>query len=433
VRPTAPAPFRDPDVVAADRHRRAARLLLVDGDRVLLERVSVHRHPEQGSWWELPGGGVEADETTAQAAARELAEETGYDDVEVGPALATGRIRYRGTRHVVEQHTTFHVARLRSHRRRPPRLEHAEAAGLHEVAWLTADEVGDGRRLDVPELPQLVRDALARRLVPRRLTDRDVRAWSDDDPEGALLPDGAAATIEDGRVVRDAAPWSPAVQAWLAHLHEAGLDTAVPRPLGIDEHGREAVAFVPGEVSGERWPGPLRTEEGLAAIGRLLARLRSAAGSFHPPAGAVWRTGPVPFADGAAIAHGDVGHANVVWQPEGTPALIDWEFAHPASPLRDLAEAAAWLVPLVPFDHERRGFEGGIDRRGRLHALARGGGTTVPALLDEVAEMVAWERARVRDLGALGIRPFHTYLELGQLDGFDRLTTFLREHGGSLR
>jgi 8-oxo-dGTP pyrophosphatase MutT (NUDIX family) len=433
VRPTAPAPFRDPDVVAAERHRRAARLVLVDGGRVLLERVSVHGHPEQGSWWELPGGGVEAGETTAQAAARELAEETGYDDIEVGPALATGRIRYRGTRDVTEQHTTYHVAQLSSHRRCAPRLEPDEAAGLHEVAWLTAAEVGDGRRLDVPELPLLVRDAFARRLVPRRLIDRDVRAWSDDDPDGVPLPDGATATIEDGRVVRDAAPWSPVVQAWLAHLHEVGLDDAVPRPLGIDEHGREAVAFVAGEVSGERWPAPLRTEDGMAAIGRLLARLRAAARSFRPPAGAVWRTGPARLTEGAAVAHGDVGHANVVWQPDGTPVLIDWEFAHPASPARDLAEAAAWLVPLGPFDHERRGFDGTFDRRTRLHALARGGGSTVPALFDAVAEMVAWERARVRELGALGIRPFDAYLDLGQLDGFDRVTTFLREHGGTLR
>lgn len=425
-------PFLDPEAVPADRHRRAARAVLVDAGRVLLERVSVRPHPEQGSWWELPGGGVEAGETTAQAAARELAEETGYDDVEVGPAIATARIRYRGVTTIAEQHTTYHVARLRSPRRCAPRLEDHEAAGLHEVVWLTPDEVSDGRRLDVPELPMLVRDALAGRLVPRRLTDRDVVGWSDRSPLGEPLEGGADAHLVADRVVRDAAPWTEAVHHWLEHLHDLGID-AVPHPIGVDPHGREAVSFVPGETSGERWPAPLRTVDGMAAIGSLLARIREAARTFRVPAGAVWRTGPGTLTPGAVVAHGDVGHANLVWRADGSPALIDWEFAHPAPPLRDLALAAAWLAPLVDFDHERWGFDAEPDRRARLHALARAGGAPVGDLLDEVAEMAAWERARVVELGGLGIRPFDTYLQAGQVAGFDRLSGYLGAHATSLR
>src|SRR5262249_49783642 len=39
-------------------------------------------------------------------------------------------------------------------------------------------------------------------------------------------------------VRRPAGPWTPAVHALLTHLHAAGFHGA-PRPLGIDEHGRE--------------------------------------------------------------------------------------------------------------------------------------------------------------------------------------------------
>ncbi|MFA9446251.1 NUDIX domain-containing protein [Egicoccus sp. AB-alg6-2] len=431
-----PAParsFLDPDVVPADVHRRAARVVLLDGDRVLLEHVRVHGQPEQGSWWELPGGGLEGTETTAEAAAREVAEETGYDDVDVGPALATVRVRYRSATHVAEQHTVVHVAWLRSRRRCPRRMDELETAGLLDLAWCTLDEVADGRRLDLPEIRELARDALAGRFVPRRLTDRDVVCWSDDAPDGQPLDDGARATILDQRlVVRDAAPWSATVQAWLAHLREFGVDD-VPAPLGIDANGREAVSFVDGEVSTALWPASLRSDEGMARLGRLLRLLWRASAGFVAPPDAVWRTGPRPRLEGEVIAHGDVGHGNLVWRPDGAPALIDWEFAHPAQPLHDLAGAAVWLVPLTDFDHERRGFDASPDRRARLHALAAGAGVTVDTLLEAIPPVLRWERRRVEELGALAIRPFDAYLDAGQPAGFSRVEAWLRRHAGDLR
>jgi 8-oxo-dGTP pyrophosphatase MutT (NUDIX family) len=45
------------------------------GDEVL----AVHRSPDNGAFWHTVSGGVEADETYAEAAARELLEETGLD------------------------------------------------------------------------------------------------------------------------------------------------------------------------------------------------------------------------------------------------------------------------------------------------------------------------------------------------------------------
>jgi 8-oxo-dGTP pyrophosphatase MutT (NUDIX family) len=58
--------------------RRAARVLLLDdAGRILLQNCCDPSSPGAGSWWNTMGGGIDPGETPEQAAARELAEETG--------------------------------------------------------------------------------------------------------------------------------------------------------------------------------------------------------------------------------------------------------------------------------------------------------------------------------------------------------------------
>jgi 8-oxo-dGDP phosphatase len=57
-------------------HRAAMMVLVDDSDRVLL--LWRHRFVPDRWGWEVPGGLVDADEEPADAAARELEEETGY-------------------------------------------------------------------------------------------------------------------------------------------------------------------------------------------------------------------------------------------------------------------------------------------------------------------------------------------------------------------
>ncbi|MDZ5446878.1 NUDIX domain-containing protein [Micromonospora sp. 4G57] len=63
--------------------RRAVRVVVLDAEeRVLLFHTRDPDHPRLGTWWELPGGGLDPGETYLDAAVRELREETG---IRVGP------------------------------------------------------------------------------------------------------------------------------------------------------------------------------------------------------------------------------------------------------------------------------------------------------------------------------------------------------------
>lgn len=95
--------------------RDTARVLLIDPvGRVLLFEDSDPGLPGRPTFWITPGGGIDPGETPAEAAAREVTEETGYV---VPDGLLTGPVARRTVVHgysdkIVEQTETFFVARV---------------------------------------------------------------------------------------------------------------------------------------------------------------------------------------------------------------------------------------------------------------------------------------------------------------------------------
>jgi 8-oxo-dGTP pyrophosphatase MutT (NUDIX family) len=85
--------------------RDVVRAVVVDvHERVLLFHTRDPSYPEQGTWWELPGGGIEADETYREAIVRELAEEAGIairpEQVGAPTWRRRATFRYRGERRI---------------------------------------------------------------------------------------------------------------------------------------------------------------------------------------------------------------------------------------------------------------------------------------------------------------------------------------------
>ena len=143
--------------------RQAARAVVLDGqDRVLLIRARDPFAPAKGEWWELPGGGMEPGEESAAAAAREVHEETGLLDVDVGPCVwqHDARFTFAGLRFDQLEH--IHVARWSGtgdeQPYRPGGLEMLEQLAFSGFGWWTASELTDlqnsGGRIIPPWLPE---------------------------------------------------------------------------------------------------------------------------------------------------------------------------------------------------------------------------------------------------------------------------------------
>jgi ADP-ribose pyrophosphatase YjhB (NUDIX family) len=118
--------------------RHAVRALVIDeADRVLLYRfVSPGGH----TFWGPPGGGIEPGETWEQAMRRELYEETGLPDAEVGPWIWTRELDFVWHR-VVRQVERYYLVRVEANRLTPGIGVEAEE-GMHEFRWWTLAELG---------------------------------------------------------------------------------------------------------------------------------------------------------------------------------------------------------------------------------------------------------------------------------------------------
>jgi hypothetical protein len=171
-----------------------------------------------------------------------------------------------------------------------------------------------------------------------------------------MLADPVAGTVQ-----RAAGPWTPAVQALLRHLHDAGFAGA-PQPLGVDEEGHEVVAYIDGEAAYAPVPAD---DETLVALALLIRRYHDAVATFVPPPDAAWQ---IPGA-GSIVCHNDLYGGNVILRAGRPVAFIDWEMAGPGEPLTDLASAACFWVPVAS---DERAAELGLSpaRRGdRLRLL----------------------------------------------------------------
>lgn len=143
------------------RVRSTARALLVTPEReVLLVRFAV---PAIGRhFWITPGGGIEPGETEREAAAREVAEETGLAGAAIGPAVWTRSVPIPWMKPPYTQHEIYFWVPT-------PRFEpsaagiptDAERREIEAYRWWTLAEIDASKERFAPRrIGALLRDLL---------------------------------------------------------------------------------------------------------------------------------------------------------------------------------------------------------------------------------------------------------------------------------
>jgi ADP-ribose pyrophosphatase YjhB (NUDIX family) len=142
--------------------RHAGRVIMLDpANRVLLLRYDDEL--PNGRHWTTPGGGLNSGEDYAAAAARELAEETGWTDVALLREVHQRSLTMEYGGRLVRQHERHYLARIGEPSRPLGDVARMHAAdGIAAWRWWSLAELDATSEVIWPaELTSLIRAALA--------------------------------------------------------------------------------------------------------------------------------------------------------------------------------------------------------------------------------------------------------------------------------
>ncbi|MBN1427167.1 MAG: NUDIX domain-containing protein [Anaerolineae bacterium] len=138
--------------------RQAVRAILLTPQReILLLRI----HPPGASehFWITPGGGIEPGETIEEGLRRELGEELGLTEFEIGPLVWRRQHTFDWAEERISQYERYYIVNTK--RFEPKMRDAVEAKTLDRFKWWPADELAkSNERLTPLSLAEIVRHYL---------------------------------------------------------------------------------------------------------------------------------------------------------------------------------------------------------------------------------------------------------------------------------
>jgi hypothetical protein len=157
--------------------------------------------------------------------------------------------------------------------------------------------------------------------------------------EEVLAGGFVTAVVRVGETVRRA-PAPAYARRLLTFLGERGWGGA-PRLLGVDERGRDVLAYLDGDVPWEpERQAAVRTDAALARVATLVRELHDLTAGSDLAAG------------GEVVCHNDLSPRNTVYRDRGQGllpvAFLDWDIAGPGRRVEDVAHVCWQFVGLGP-------------------------------------------------------------------------------------
>ncbi|MCM2392958.1 NUDIX hydrolase [Streptomyces albipurpureus] len=142
--------------------RKVARVVLLDPQERILLMHGYEPDDPTDSWWFTPGGGLEGAESREEAARRELAEETGITEIELGPVIWRRICSFPFDGRRWHQDEWYFLARTAQPALGPRALTELEQRSVSGLRWWTSAELSSARETVYPtKLAELLRTLLA--------------------------------------------------------------------------------------------------------------------------------------------------------------------------------------------------------------------------------------------------------------------------------